>query len=54
MAMNVKWQNDLEIYGTLYSTIIIAGNVHDVYLYDDYGYDNIADNINAWYKNLSS
>lgn len=50
MAMNVKWQNDLEIYGTLYSTIIIAGNVHDVYLYDDYGYDNIADNINAYFK----
>lgn len=48
MAINIKWQNDLEIYGTLFSTIIIAGNIHDAYLYDDNGYDNIADNINSY------
>lgn len=48
MAISIKWQNDLEIYSSLYSTVIISGNIHDVYLYDDAGMENIADNLSSY------
>lgn len=48
MAISIKWQNDLEIYSSLYSTLIISGNIHDVYLYDDAGMENIADNLSSY------
>lgn len=52
MAMEIKWQNDINIYGTLFSTLIIAGNVHDIYLYDDNGYIMPVDSINNYLRKM--